>query len=619
MPVQIPTVQRIAPQDRVSIGRIDATPIRTDQGQTAIAEGIAKLAETGLKLYDKYDDQSATLAAKAVGIEYHQFLESKLEGDPSNGVLGIKHMKGDPTTAYQQFDTESIKKQNELQAKHSESSLKVRTKVQQQLQEISANFYDRKTIAYGNQLNSYGLNVIEANGNILQQTSFDKLAGVKKDDPKTLKPFIESLKAITSNVYEGAAFTGLAEKTKDGNFINVHASAEFKAFTERSKAIVDGIEILTNSGKLGEAQLMMKEFKGAIDIKDLDKVEKKLHTAAIEDQALQFISKNRNLEPKEFFKATDKIKDLEVRDKAQTMLSAREHQMAFMQRQQEDLSYDKLMSYTMKRQDGTLKNIPPFESYDDAIMDKNVKRYIDNVSPEQRTKFKKYLTSPKESDPVKLNELNDLYASDQLASVPPNVIDGLLVDLNAYHRKQYKNLWLGSQRAEESEVIRRTKQAYMKAEQLAESGQFDLIRRKKFGVARRPEDAEFLNSIQEELTSMGATLPTDPAKLDVFVKNFIIRKKNAEPKGFFSWGKKEIIPELPLPVPTYKQFLDRQLPSKPKNLGGVVVTPVDKSKIKALQPNATDDEKSAYYKSVKGSYPNTRSQLNDFIKAENSK
>lgn len=618
-PVQIPTIQRVQPQNEASVGRIEAKPINIVQGQAGVNEAITSLAKTGIDIWAKYEDQAASTAAKSASVEYHQYLEKKLEGDPTAGVLGLKHFQGDPTEAYQQFDTDSMKKQVEIQGRYSDASSTTKFKVQQHLQEVSANFFDRKTIDYGNQLSQYTVKTTKAYGEQLLQNTVAGSGLLNASKPDTLKAFNAGLIAIAQNAVEGADAVGLPSS---------HPSVKMSVFEQQSKAIVDTAKVLIKSKKIKEAQMVMDKYKGQIDSSKIDEITGELHKATVEQKALDFVNTNRSKGPEALWNSVGNIKDLEIRKEAELMITTKQHQISFFKKEKEDVNNDRIMKYTMERQLGQIKGAVPFESPEEAERDPNISPFINKISPEQRKSFRKYLTTNEESDPVAVNNLNELYTTEQFVNIPAGDFEQLTIGLNKTDKNKFWNLRRSAGKIEENELNRRAKQAYQAFVPMAEI-EFELISRVKPGRSRDEEDAAKLNIANEYFIANSASLPTDPKQLQAFVKNYAIRLKNQEAPGFFSFfsKKKEQIPETDIPKSNYKQYLPKNQntpiapPIKPTSSNGVVVPVKDTKalmdqKAKALSANATDIEKVKYFYSVKGNYPINNKQLSDFLKSE---
>ena len=526
-PVQIPTIQRMQPQNELSVGRIEVKPIDATKGQAGVNEAIGSLAETSIKIYAKYEEQSALLAAKAAGIEFHQYLEAKLEGDPSKGIAGIKHFQGDPTAVYQQFDTDSINKQVEIQARHGDSSLNTRSKVQQQLAAVSARFYDRKTVDFGNQITQYGIKTTAANGEILHQNTVNESGLLNSEKLDTIKKLDNNLQLIVGNVYDGAELLGLPTN---------HPSVQFDAFSKRSGAIVDTVKVLTDSKKLPEARMVMEKYQKAIDASQLPKVIEHLHKATIEEQGQKEFSKVRNLPPKERFDKLNQIKDDEVRKEALENSNTFTRQIVTSDNRQQEMNFNEASNIVYNRE----RSGKRFLTVNQMEKDPQIKTIISSLDLGQVERLRKLVERPEKSDPkVEITLLNKISNGEMLGMTAEQLFKDS-VGLNDSDRHTFRSWWHAINTDTESESRLRVNYTFPRIE--AELIAQNIIPIKSLQTTKHAKIiAQYQKGVLENSYSMPKNLPD----LNKYVTEWVAKDK-----------------EVNYPESTFKKFLEFYRPSE---------------------------------------------------------
>ena len=442
MPVQVPTLERFAPQQPQSVGRIDYKPMDATQGQAMQSNAVEKLGTTAIGVYEKYEKQAGDTESEKAATELHRHLEQKLEGPG-----GAKHWKGDPTEAYKKYDDEEKTKYEEITNRYKDSSDTTRRLVEEKLASVRLKFDDRRTTAFGSQTSIYEAGVAKDAIDVSIEDMVHDTAHLDVTDPHTTIPLDRSISKIIDQHY------ALGEK--QGTVVNGVASPSVKLDIARSvsKGIYGAIDNLNAAGDVDGAKFLLEKYKDKLDVKSRANAEEKTKKAYDEQKADQEFAKVRGLEKDKAFAALDKIKDDNIREKAIANLDTYHRHAENMQKREQDDNFERSAKIVFDKE----RTGDPFLTVNDMESDPRIKKYLDKMAPNQVEHLRKMIDVPNESDEDAKTEALDLIATNQLTNIKAADLPGITADLNDHDRNLFTNEWIKANTDTEPEVRSRTK------------------------------------------------------------------------------------------------------------------------------------------------------------------
>lgn len=518
MPVQLPTLDRFSPQGQTSVGREDFKPIDVSQGQAMQTHAAEKLAGT-VEHYIKTEQQyTADTTANAAAVEYHQYLESALEG-PN----GAKRQQGDPAPVYKKFDEDARGKYQAILDKYKDASELTKQEIQAKLNNTDAKFYDRKTTAFGSQSATYETGVTNDSVKITKNDMIDATAHLDVTDPHTLVPLENKLNELYDLRIKSGLKQGTVSQDKDGNYI-LNPSVKMQLAKDRSEGIASSIENLIASGDVEGAKFLTDKYEKDLDRAVRPKIEEKTLKAQIEQDGIDAFDKVRNLPSATAMAKLNQIEDPKVREKAMAELDTYQRRMENSAKRSSKDSYSAVGRAIMERQ----RSGDAFVDVNEMEKDPTIKRLLDGVKdPKQLEALRRMVTSPKESDPDAKNEAYRAMFNGELKGMAPEDFNLLISGLNKEDRSKIETKWRSFNTQSPSEESRMTKN--MGSQLIKELQTLGYVKKNEFGKYNNKDQIK-LNQANDELINALDDMPPGLSQKDqsAWVQKFAADKVKGE-------------------------------------------------------------------------------------------
>ena len=448
MAVQVPRLNRFAPQAPESVGRIDANIPDTSKGlamQGAAAEGLLRTVGDG---YLRQQKHAADTAATASSVELDQYAHAELEN--------AKRLKGDPTPVYKKFDEDFESKSLDILNKYKDASDITKSSVQEKLQEVKAKFYDRRTTSFSSQASAYEEEVTSSKIKITKNDMMDATAYIDLKDEKSLIPLELKLQELQDDIIKSGIKRGTVDQDADGNYV-LTPSVKERLAKETSEGLNSAIENLLSTGRgqdVETAKFLAEKYKSRLDSVNAPKLNDKVRKATLEQEALEAYDKVRNLPFEAGMKKLGSIKDLEVRRKAETYLDSYKDKFEQKKSAASKETFNAIGKIILDRQ----RAGKAFTSVVEMESDPSIKRMIDKADPKQVMALHRMVTKgPEESDATARTEAYKMIFENGLTGVDPETIAKARVNLNDKDANYLESQWRKANNPTDAEEYRNGK------------------------------------------------------------------------------------------------------------------------------------------------------------------
>lgn len=536
MAVQVPSLQRMNPQDTASVGRIGVSAPDLAKPMEMQAKAADSLVDTTGKVVQQQVQLAADTTATQAANEMHQYLETGLQG-PN----GAKWQKGDPTDVYKTFDANEEKKAQEIQDRYKDASDETQSAISRKIGATRAMFFDRKTTARGLQSDNYQISVTNDAVELAKNDMMDATAHLDPADGNTLVPMDQAMNRIydlrvKSGLKNGSVKPVLDPKgeidpdtgtTKVIGY-DMDPSLKLQLAKDRSDGIYKAINNLSASGDVDGAKFLTEKYQQYLDPVNRAKAEEKTVKASVDATASQEARKVQNMPPEQAMTALSKIDDPKVREKAMANLATFNRQMETAKKQSEDKNYNIAGKAIIDRQNSG----QPFTDVNDMLSNPSIKRVWDNIQdPKKKMALEHLVDAPKESDHTQLNKAyNVLYENadaggTSLRGMSPGDFNQLMAGLNKSDRNIFEKNWrnVNSQTpGEQNQMVKN-----MGSQLTKELQTLGYVKKNDFGKYSNADQVK-LNQANDELV---ASLDKLPQNLSLKEQNAYVQKLAATKKS----------------------------------------------------------------------------------------
>lgn len=454
MPVQIPPgVKRIESAPTPSVGRIQA-----DVPETAQAFGQVTKAATGAvgEFADYLDDiEKQVIESKATEASnaYHQWYKERLEGNSEKNILGLNHIKGDPTQAYNQFDEEASEKLSELSQVQGLSA-RGQIAVKKALANKHNVLYDSRLTSYGNQYSKYRHTVTDGAVELEKTTALEATGLININDPSSTVPFDGSLGRIGEHRIKLGLEIGTAAKNEKGKYMlvddegkvirfDMNDSLKYEIKKDKGEAVYNSLMNLVNADKVDEAEYLAKNYSSYLDPVNKAKITEALDKAKTEQKAYKALAGMEDLpydQQKKKLKdmKTNDPKEMKIKQKALEFLAANERHKNNIARVDSKEAYDYLANKIEAKQ----RSANPYSSKVQLERDPEFKRMVGRVTDaKQRKALYNIVEKPETSDPEVFAELMTKVGNGELYGMAYPDLASMQVGLSQRDARMFDNEW----------------------------------------------------------------------------------------------------------------------------------------------------------------------------------
>ena len=554
MPIQIPTVKRVNAPEEASVGRIQAQVPNTAGAMDIQDRAIEKLGATAIDVYDKYEDAAADTEGMKRANEYDSWYRKQIEGDSQNNKPGLRHIMGDPTPAYNDFDKRASEKFDELSSGE-DLSPKTRYAVNKALAQKHNSLYDTRLLYYGQQNAKYEEDVTVGAIEKEKLTAASTLGFIKADAPDSTMMFEKSKAQIESYKINQALKMGGAFESPEGKYLhtdnngntvrlNVNPSVTKSIIDERNKLVYNSIDTLIESGSLAEAKLMMTKFGGELDIVNKGKVQEKFDKADVEAKAYMTLASMEDkpyTEQKKILKLlpTKTPRDMKIKEESLKLLDANErYKITNQERDSKEVSNQILNFVSAKmRTDGAYDGVSQLEQETKLKIDGRNVRFKDAIQrvtdAGQRKAIYELVEQPKESDEEVKTKLMDMLREGEFYGMGYADLANAKVGLNKEDSKFIDREW--TKQNTETDAQERSKVNYIGAEIYRQYTAAGLIR--KAGGKETKSSAKDRNAFDAMIRKKAESFPKNmnPAEISEYIGRETVeeaKRQRIEKRGY---------------------------------------------------------------------------------------
>jgi len=408
MPVQIPRLQRVQSSQQLPERRIRAT-VKSQAGDIlSRTETLGKLAETGLDIYEKVENEKIDQLGNEIEQEYSVWNAEQMEK--------LKSFKGDPTDSYAQYEVEETEKYNELLGKREGLSERVKRGLKSRLDKVKSSARIQLLHQRGAQQATYENNLYESTLGLKKQGLPASASLIRPDVPESYGDFDKNIGEIKTIIAKHGLKNGtvsLVDKDAkgdhayfdaDGNVVKVAFSnqAKLRAGKEVSEGVKNSIDAVIAGGYKENAKAMLEKYKNYLDPKSRTDLLKKIKKEDVKEDAFESVGKIEAMPEDKRSSAIEKIKDPEKKSEVLKIMAANESRRAALRKGREDRNHEALSNHL-------IENRNKFHGIADLERDPIYKATWDKLSAKQKKAIEEEFKAPRKSDLKALARVQELF------------------------------------------------------------------------------------------------------------------------------------------------------------------------------------------------------------------
>lgn len=393
--VQLPTVERMAPQGDASVGRLDLKVPDAGPAMHIQTEGVVRAMTVAEQYAHKVEDEAADVEAMKRTNEYEMVYRKAMYGDGGD-TPGIRNMDGDPTELYHKMNTELDEKFKDLTGDANLSS-RAQMKTLKRMTEKQGQINVHSTSEFGSQMAKYKSAINDETVKLGQSAMVDGASYIKADDEKSFGMLNEAITQIRNTRLKEAISLGSAVRDEKGmtSFVDengqiVHLTlnkiAEYNLKKDVSDGLIATMDNAIKARRLDVASAIKDRYGDQIDPVVARKLTDDFDRENMNQQAHKAAQETRGMGPSAVDSYLTKKfpNDPQMRDEAMKIINDNQRTMEAMQERSDKKNYNALGSYILDLQNGSspittltqLKQNDRFRNQIDSIKDSKLKESI---------------------------------------------------------------------------------------------------------------------------------------------------------------------------------------------------------------------------------------------------
>jgi hypothetical protein len=445
MAVQIPSIQRIAPQAPTSVGRIQT---RLPDGTKAFAQTSNQLVQAGktvLRQVDKAEGQTIDIESIKMRNKY------KLEY--RKGLVDLKSFKGDPTEKFAALDKAMNKLGRDMLDQSSMKSPRARAAFEKSLLNADNSMQLERYSLSGQMHSLYSDTVYDEGIKEESRQSTVNTGYVRDGDETSLIPFQGNLNEMRNLRTTRSAELGTATEVPldyspkkgemthrvDGKKYILDDVTKNNIAEKESNSIYKGIDVLLSTNRpndLKAAKYMMSNYSNRLEAKDKVRLNNKFNTVERETEAFGIVAKMQGFSQPQIQQEVSKIerRDPELASEVRKIVDTRsKSQFQAKSRYSKEVYTDEMT----KLQDKQRSNTPYVNVYQlqqDPEFKKK-KQYMDST---QIKAMYQEIDQPKLSNQDQVTKVNDMILRNEFVGMTATELSPHLIGLNLVDRKMFQ-------------------------------------------------------------------------------------------------------------------------------------------------------------------------------------
>lgn len=539
MPIKIPRLQQV--QASPTLPKNERINVNVQDSASSIigrTNAVADLAQTGVDVYEGIEDKKIALVNAENDNEFTEWHNQRLE------ELS-KITDGDPTDAYNAFETEVKEKREEILAKRPNLSGRAATNIELGLNKSVLSGRTQMLNQRGAQARKYEHKVYVANINVNRDELAFKTTNVKKDGMDEFGVGIENIKTIIAKKgLETGASRKLDKDDKgswDVSYPQVNDEGKIEqvkiAFNplgaaekakELDKGVYDALVATLDSGHKDKASIVYDKYKKYLTADSNAKYLKKVKDKDKTEDAYKLVNKVLN-KPKEKQEAYLKsLKPSEEKTKALNIIAGNKAKMKAIRTDREDANYEVALKEVEK-----LKASNNLNSMIDIEENKVISGEVwDNLSAKQQKSLKQMVNMPKVSDKQALTDILELVNGNNkeypdVIKMPESKFVEYLTGLNAGDRgkmlTRYKTMKTQTKSVANTQALYNHMSKKLKTKLFAKK----LIKRQKYNNRLTPKSQTQLDIANDDMQAELEVNPPQPGlkSQNEWLDNYIKQKQ----------------------------------------------------------------------------------------------
>lgn len=559
MAIEIPRLNRIDPAAPTSVGRIETQTPDAAKAVGQVSNSISNFGGELAAYVGKIEDQSISNQALEIGNEYEEWYRGEVDGriNPDGTTkLGLRHLQGDPTSAYAKFDEEAEKKRSDI-LNRDDLTERAKKYITGHLGKLSNQLNDKRTTVFGFQYDKWQQDTKDRAIKLGKMRSQDAAAYINPNDKQSILMFDQTLSDIQKLDIENAFKVGTAVidpkgpytyTTEDGQEIKYNGSPSLNLQVKENlaDAVYQSIDNQINAQKPEVAKFMLDKYGDYVDEKRKSELIKSMNVANTDAEAYTILAKmdNKTLEQKKQILKQMPADKIKVREKALDLLTMHENRMETLKKNQDEEFYDRAWQIVHKRQ----QSEDPIESV--AQLDMVIKPFSSKLSPKSRKSLEDMIISPTISDPDVIDKNYQMVQDGSYIGLSAKDLSKSLSGTSAKDQKTLRGIWTRlntESTAQERSKVQYGVRSFDKAYE--ESGLEMRIRGKetKASMAKKNKYREEFMSLYDGISGNLSAREQDQAVSDYMARIKIIEQNNKRNTGFFGFGGEpaQPVPDIP--------------------------------------------------------------------------
>lgn len=487
---------------------------------------IGKVAQTGLDVYQKIEDNKITQLSSEADQEYTIWNNDQL--------AKLKSYEGDPTDVYAKYEEEAARKHEEILSKRPDLSERVKSGLKANLDKTANTERIHVLKQRGAQQETYSHNLYESSVKLKKDNLAINASYIRPEDQGSFLPFDQNISDIKTIIAKRGLDKGTVTKLPDdakswnhlyqeadGTTVKVNFSdmAKERAAKELGEGIGASINSMIASGYTEEAKAAMTRYEGYLDPNGKAKLNNKFKTSEVKSSAYNEISKIESKPESEQMKLIEAIKDPALKSEVLKIKDTNDSRREHIRDRKQKANYETLAGKVLNKMNGP----NPYYGMADLESDPTYRQVWDNLDAKSKKAIIETVKAPKDTNPKSEIEIQKLVFStdpnNKLEDLSPEQFNVYLGGLSKSDRSKYTNMYnkLKTQTAGEERSMYKRSNEMLKNQLLIDSH----IEKDAYGKISGEDEITLLKA-QNKLIDHLSTRPGtyNEKELKDFVKEF---------------------------------------------------------------------------------------------------
>jgi hypothetical protein len=425
----------MGPAGQEPTGRIRTEVPDASRAVAQISGQVEKLGGQVVDYFQKAEDDQVDLTSRVAASEYEQKKKAAMRQ--------AQMFEGDPNEVYQKLRENRDAWENEVNEKYSNVSERTKQAIKERILGVDRTIDDQIAMNYETQLHAWDKKNTDAEIASKKENASWAAETVNINDDASFNRLRVAINEIKDARYKSGTRRGLVSKQVDaeGNAIEESApSLRYEIKKDASEAIENVVRILHASGKMDEAQKIMDEFKDDILADAKSKLLKHKDEKTIFHKAAVEIQKVRGLDPKKALEHFDRIKDLEVQEKARAMYHTRQVQQEKITEVTTKRAFEEVNDHLrdLEKKNRPIRTVDQFRN--DPFVSKMMEK--DLLTTKQIRDLEKHIEKPEQSNEKVLNNAYEaMFDAQSFANLSYGEMKSLTAGLSEKDANYFEKRW----------------------------------------------------------------------------------------------------------------------------------------------------------------------------------